>query len=169
LRAARVPLFAECMRSPFAGCSGLPNNYTRMKSFTIHTNIITHAVESRSSISLTHHVHASRLRSTFIIKHARHTKHAQYTRVSKAPHTTRIFEHTPTNHAHASRSRIALRSTFMIKLARHTHKARTSHAHQKLHTQHAYSHTRRRITLTHHAHVSRSRISIKYRAYAPLS
>jgi hypothetical protein len=96
---------------------------TLIKS-TPHTHIRTHADKSRSRIAFTHHVHALRLRSTFMIRLARHTltTHHNYVRVSKAQHTTRIF-----------------------------------------------AHTRRRITLTYHAHASRSVITLKHRAYAPPS
>jgi hypothetical protein len=118
----------------------------------------THAVGSR--IAVTHHVNASRLQSTFMINLARHTHNARtlHMRII-TPHTTRIIAHTPTNHA--SRSRIALTLHVHDKArTSDTQNISTSHAHQKLHTQHAYSHTRRRITLTHHAHASRSCIAL---------
>jgi hypothetical protein len=78
--------------------------HTRIKSSTQHMRIRKHAVESRSRITFTHVVHESRLRSTLIRKFARQTltTYARYTRASEAPHTTRIFAHTPTDHAHAS-------------------------------------------------------------------
>jgi hypothetical protein len=126
---------------------------------------------TRRRITLTHHVHALRLRSTFTIRLARHTltTHHNYTDVSKVHHTTHIFAHTRvdsrsriTQCVHASRSRPRLRSKFMINLARHTLTTHVTQAHQKLHKPHGYSRTRRRITLTLHAHAPRSRITFTH-------
>jgi hypothetical protein len=120
-----------------------------------------HAHAPRSRITFTHLVQSPRLRSTFMIKLARHTltAHAHYTSVSNAPHTTRIFAHTTSNHAHTSRISLThyvvasrLCSTFIIN-SHVTHNARILHT---------------LIKSTHHTHIrkhadeSRSRIAFTH-------
>jgi hypothetical protein len=128
-----------------------------------------------------HHVHASRLRSTFMIILARHTQrtHITHTYQNHTPHaysnTRRRITHTHyadascsritfTNRFHASSSSIALTLHVHVEPARHT---LTTHAHYKRvpkapHTTRIFANTRRRITFTHRVHASRSCITFTH-------
>jgi hypothetical protein len=82
-----------------------------------------------------------------------HTQHA-YSHTHTVESRSRI-----THFVNALRSRIALMLHVHNKLARHAQHTHITHAHQK-HTQLAYLNTRRRITLTHRVHASRSSIAL---------